>query len=111
MHNKQEWPSQIETATPVFASLWYMSGFSSEKSVEIPRESRSVDRTNSEDCKTPDRKLICRALAQDGDPNSREMAHLSTKRLPETKKYPTVTLSVGHQPRTVIRTVERKQIC
>ena len=41
----------------------------------------------------------CRAYAQDGVANCREITHLSTERLPKNAKYPTHRSSVGRQPR------------
>ena len=41
----------------------------------------------------------CRAYAQDGVANRREITHLSTERLPKNAKHPTHRSSVGRQPR------------
>ena len=53
----------------------------------------------------------CRAYAQDGIVNCREIMHLSTERLPKNAKHPTACPSVGRQPRTASRTPERSRIC
>ena len=41
----------------------------------------------------------CRAYAQDGVANCREITHLSTERLPKNAKHPTACPSVGRQLR------------
>ena len=65
-----------------------------------------VDRMITENLKTPDKSPFCRALAQDGDSVTRDLAQLSTNLIPKNTKYQTNRSSVGRQPRKVSTTPE-----
>ena len=78
---------------------------------EQPRERRSVDRTNTENRKKPDRTLLCRANAQDGIRNNRENAELSAEGRAKNVKHQTKSSSVGRTPRRVFGTPDRMPNC
>jgi hypothetical protein len=84
----------------------HLSGVSPRSIPGMSRAGASVDRTITENRKTPDRSSICRASAQEAFPECREIPQLSTKRLPKTAKYLTDRPSVGRQPRKHSRNVE-----
>ena len=76
----------------------------------MSRELAFVDIQDTEKRKKPDRSSFCRASAQDGDRECREIMHLSTFRIPKSAEHPTDHPFVGLRPRTVIPNVERTRI-
>jgi hypothetical protein len=76
----------------------------------MSRDRLSVDNNDTENRKIPDGSLVCRALAQDGVTECREIAYPSTITLPKTAKHLTDRSSVGLQPRIVFPNVERSPI-
>ena len=70
-----------------------------------------VDWIDTENDKTPDRLLFCRASAQDGDSVTRESDRLSTNLIPKSTKHQTGRPSVGRQLRTVSQIPETSCSC
>ena len=70
-----------------------------------------VDWIDTENDKTPDRLLFCRASAQDGDSVTRESDRLSTNQIPKSTKHQTDRPSVGRQLRTVSQIPETSCRC
>jgi hypothetical protein len=61
----------------------------------MSKDRLSIDNNDTENRKIPDGSLVCRALAQDGVPEWREIAYPSTIRIPKTSSNLTDRTSVG----------------
>ena len=88
-----------------------LSGVSPGRYPSYPRLHATVDSSDTENRKTPERSLFCRASAQDGIPVTRDPALLSTNLIPKTSQHPRNRSSVGRQPRTVSQLPETRRCC